>query len=116
GGGLKQGREDFDSGGLAGAVGADETEAGPFLDGEVEIVQGDQLAVTLGQVDRLDHRHGGVLRWSGWGVGTVLVLIRNGRAATAGLPCRCFLWAGRPSLSRGTQVDDLPKGRPSEPW
>jgi len=31
----------------AGAVGADEAEAGPFLDGEVEIVQGDEVAVGL---------------------------------------------------------------------
>src|SRR5690606_19068620 len=56
-GGLEQRGEDLDGRGLAGAVGPDESEAVALLDLEVEVRQRHQLAVTLGQVDGVDHRH-----------------------------------------------------------
>ena len=67
--GLQKRRQNLDGGGLAGAVGTDEPAARAFIDLQVEVVQCDQVTVLLGEVDRLDHRHGAVIlrECANWG-------------------------------------------------
>ena len=54
--GRKQRRQESDRRALAGAVGADEAEDLTLADGEAQVVDGDEIAVALGEVAHLDHR------------------------------------------------------------
>ena len=60
-GGLEERGEDFDGGGFAGAVGADETEAISLIDLEIEIGEGNEGSVSLGEVDGFYYSSHGVL-------------------------------------------------------
>src|SRR5262245_17096592 len=55
-GGLKERRQNLDGGGFSSSVGPDVAEALALLDGELEVVEGNQFAVLLGEIDGLnDH-------------------------------------------------------------
>ena len=51
--------EDFDGGGFACAVWADESEAVALFDGEVEVFECAEFAVVFTEVDGFDHWHDG---------------------------------------------------------
>ena len=57
--GPEQSHQQFQGGGLAGAVAAEEAEHFSLAHGETQAVQGLHLAVTVGQVDQFDCIHGG---------------------------------------------------------
>ena len=58
----EQGRENANRGRLAGTVGADEAEQVTRLELQVERLQCKEIAILLGEVDRLDHGAGSVAR------------------------------------------------------
>ena len=51
----QQRRQEPDRRALARAIGPDETEDLTLADGEAQVVDGDEVSVTLGEVDHLDH-------------------------------------------------------------
>jgi hypothetical protein len=57
--GRREAFQDFDRGGLAGAVRAEQAEAFACGDGEVEPRDGDDIAVALGETDTADGGRGG---------------------------------------------------------
>src|ERR1043166_855524 len=54
--GFEQADEDFDGGGFAGAIRSEKTKKLTLLDMQVEIFDGDQMAIALGEIDRRNHQ------------------------------------------------------------
>ena len=55
---FQQRGQNFNRGGLARAVGADESKTLAGLNGQIQIVQSDQVAIFFREVDSFNHRHG----------------------------------------------------------
>src|SRR5262245_23927266 len=54
--GFEQANEDFDGGGFAGTVRPQKTKKLPLLDMQIEIFDGDQMAVALFEINRRNHQ------------------------------------------------------------
>ena len=78
--GPQQRGQEADGRALAGAVGPDEAEDLPLADREAQVVDGDEIAVALGEVDHLDH-------WSRFSLGS----FGSTRRSFPGLPARTGL-------------------------
>ena len=115
-------REDPDRRRLAGAVGADEAEQVALLEFQVERLQGEEVAVFLGEVDRLDHGCGSAargitIRHRAWrrqaAASAVVAGSRAGRAATPS-PVAARRPRRRARPGRATSSGDR-SSRPSRP-
>ena len=84
---------------LPGAVGADEAEDLALADRQVEVIDGDELAVPLGEVVDLDH---GFAPLGAFGVGDCLGFRESGEAGSP--PLTAELYRGESGLGKGAAL------------